>query len=250
MKILGLIGYPLTHSFSKQYFTQKFEKENITDYTYRNFELKKIEDFPDLIQNTPQLTGLNVTIPYKEKVLKYVDILSPEVREIGAANTLAINPVSKKITAYNTDIYGFKQSLIPYLKPHHRRALILGTGGAAKAVVYGLKQLGIKTLMVSRQPKTTRQLAYHDLTEEVIKSHLLVINTTPLGQFPNTEASPDFPYNFITENHFFYDLIYNPPVTNFLQQAQKKGAVARNGLKMLYLQAEKAWKIWTNEVAL
>lgn len=246
-KILGLIGYPLAHSFSRQYFAEKFEKEGIKDYVYQNFELEKLNLFPDLIKNHPDITGLNVTIPYKEKILKFVDEVSPEVEAVGAANTLLIHPSAKKITAYNTDIYGFKQSLLAYLNPEHRKALILGTGGAAKAVAYALLQLGIVATMVSRQPKSSAQLAYHDLDENLVKSHLLVINTTPLGQFPNIEKSPEFPYNFITNRHLFCDLIYNPAETRFLKQARKMGAKTCNGLKMLYLQAEKAWQIWTGQ---
>ena len=249
-KILGLIGYPLTHSFSKQYFTQKFEKEKITDYIYRNFELKDLKEFSALIKKEPQITGLNVTIPYKEEILAYVDEISAEVKAVGAANTLVIHPISKKITAYNTDIYGFKLSILPYLKPHHRKALILGTGGAAKAVAYALQQLNIKTIMVSRQPKNETQLSYDDLTESIIKSHLLVVNTTPVGQFPKVEKSLRFSYDFITDKHLFYDLIYNPPETKFLYQARKKQATTCNGLNMLHLQAEKSWQIWTKKVDL
>ncbi len=249
-KILGLIGYPLTHSFSKKYFTQKFEKEKITGYVYRNFELTDIDELPALIKNTPLITGLNVTIPFKEKVLAYVDELSPEVQAVGAANTLVIHPKSRKIRAYNTDIHGFKHSLSPNLKPYHSKALILGTGGAAKAIAYALQQLNIDSVMVSRQPKNDQQLSYSDLTESVVKTHLLVVNATPVGQFPKLEESPRFPYDFITEKHLFYDLIYNPPVTGFLKQAQKKGITTCNGLNMLYLQAEKAWQIWTKEDAL
>ena len=244
-KILGLIGYPLTHSFSKQYFTEKFEKEGITDYVYRNFELNDIKHFPELLKKYPDIVGLNVTIPYKEKILDFVDELSPEVAAIGAANTLVIHPATKKITAYNTDIYGFKQSLLPCLKPDHRKALILGTGGAAKAVAYTLRQLNIDAVMVSRYPKNAKQLAYSDLNEKIVKSHLLVVNTTPLGQFPDIEKKPAFPYNFITNRHLFYDLIYNPSKTSFLYYAENKGATICNGLIMLHLQAERAWQIWT-----
>ncbi len=249
-KTLGLIGYPLTHSFSKQYFSQKFEKENISDYIYRNFELTDIRLFSELIQTNPDLIGLNVTIPYKEKILAYVDELSPEVRAVGATNTLVIHPQSKKITAYNTDIYGFKQSILPYLKNYHRRALILGTGGAAKAVAYALRQLNIKSLMISRQPNNKQQLNYSDLTKSIVKSHLLVINTTPVGQYPETAKSPQFPFDFVTEKHLFYDLIYNPPETRFLSEAKKQNATICNGLNMLHLQAESAWQIWTKQVPL
>ena len=244
-KVLGLIGYPLTHSFSKRYFTEKFEKEGIKDYVYRNFEWPDIHKFPELLKKHPAIAGLNVTIPYKEKILNFVDEFSSEVEAVGAANTLVIQPKTQKISAYNTDIYGFKQSLLPYLKPEHRRALILGTGGAAKAVDFALQQLGIEAVMISRKPKNNSQLAYTDLNEKIVKSHLLVINTTPVGQFPDIEKSPAFPYDFITNKHLFYDLIYNPPKTRFLSQAEKMGAITCNGLKMLYLQAEKAWQIWT-----
>ncbi len=250
LNILGLIGYPLTHSFSKRYFTEKFENEGVMDYVYRNFELSDINYFPELLKKHPDITGLNVTIPYKEKILNFVDEFSPEVKAVGAANTLQIHPETKKITAYNTDIYGFKQSLLPYLKPEHRRALILGTGGAAKAVAYTLRQLDIDAVMVSRKPKNTSQLAYTDLNEKIVKSHLLVVNTTPLGQFPHTEKSPAFPYDFITKKHLFYDLIYNPAKTTFLQHAENQGAVICNGLNMLQLQAEKAWQIWSQHSAL
>ena len=249
-KILGLVGYPLTHSFSKKYFAEKFEKEKISHFVYQNFELADIKEFPDLIKKQPQIIGLNVTIPYKEKVLYYVDKLSPEVQAIGATNTLVIHPVSKKITAYNTDIYGFNKSLYPYLKPYHTKALILGTGGAAKAVSYALQQLKIESKYVSRAPKNETQLSYSDLTEVVVKTRLLVVNTTPVGQFPKLDESPQFPYDFITKKHLFYDLIYNPPVTSFLKQAQEKGAQTCNGLNMLYLQADEALRIWRKEYAL
>ena len=249
-KILGLIGYPLIHSFSKQYFAEKFEKEGITDYVYRNFELDDIKRFPELLKMYPDIVGLNVTIPYKEKILDFVDKLSPEVAAIGAANTLIIHPVTKKITAHNTDIYGFKQSLLPFLKPEHRKALILGTGGAAKAVAYTLQQLNIDAVMVSRQPKNATQLSYTDLNEKNVKSHLLVVNTTPLGQFPDIEKSPAFPYDFITNRHLFYDLIYNPSKTSFMRYAENKGAIVCNGLNMLQLQANKAWEIWMKQSAL
>ncbi len=242
-KLLGLIGHPLTHSFSQKYFSQKFLKENITDYEYRNFDLTDIDTLPDLLKQYPNLTGLNVTIPYKEKVLKYVDILSKEVQEIGAANTLAINK-DKKVVAYNTDIYGFLESLKPFLKSHHRKALILGTGGASKAVAYALRQLHVEYLLVSRTPKGPNQIAYTDLNHKLVQSHKIVINTTPLGTYPDVDVSPDFPYDFITPEHLIYDLIYNPDKTRFLQLAEKKGASIYNGLNMLYLQAEKAWKIW------
>jgi len=241
--ILGLIGYPLTHSFSKKYFSEKFIKENISGYEYHNFELQNIEELPDLLQKYPSIIGLNVTIPYKEQVLQYVDKLSEEVKTIGAANTIVIDK-NRKITAFNTDIYGFEQSLKPCLKPIHKTALILGTGGAAKAVAYVLDKLNIDFKFVSRNPQTDKQISYRQLDKKKVQNHLLVINTTPLGTFPEVEKSPAFPYHFVTGKHIFYDLIYNPTETVFLKQAASYGATTCNGLKMLHLQAEKSWQRW------
>jgi shikimate dehydrogenase len=245
-KVLGLIGKPLTHSFSKKYFTQKFQREQITDFDYQNFELQQIDDLRELLQNNPDIVGLNVTIPYKEQVLKFVDYPSKDVQDIGATNTLFIDH-HKKIWAYNTDVYGFTESLKPFLKPIHKKALILGTGGAAKAVAYALKQLGIDVLFVSRYPKKVNHISYNDIHKDLLNTYLLVINTTPLGTFPNTNESPDFPYDFITPKHIFYDLIYNPAETVFLKNASNYGAVVSNGLKMLQLQAEESWKIWSKK---
>ncbi len=241
-KKIGLIGYPLSHSFSKKYFTEKFEKENLQDYEYLNFECNNLDDFPLILQQNPELIGLNVTIPYKEKILKYVDYKDPVVNETGASNTLLIN--NGKISAYNTDVYGFKESLLPLLEKQHKKALILGTGGASKAIKYVLKELNIKYISVSRMPKNTSQISYEQLTENIVLSHLLVINTTPVGSYPDEKKAPAFPYKFITPEHLFYDLIYNPSQTIFLKKAKEKGAKVSNGLKMLYLQAEKSWKIW------
>ena len=242
-KKLGLIGYPLTHSFSQKYFTEKFRREHIKDWQYHNFELSKITDFPELLRNEPNLVGLNVTIPYKEQVLPYVDILSDTVQEIGAANTLVITK-EKKIKAYNTDVYGFEYSLRPLLKPQHKKALILGTGGASKAIAYTLEKLNISYLMVSRNPKNTSQISYNQIDEILLNNYLVVINTTPVGTFPHIDEAPQIPYEFVTKKHLFYDLTYNPAQTLFLKQAADKDAVVSNGLKMLYLQAEKAWYIW------
>ncbi len=245
-KILGLIGHPLTHSFSQKYFREKFLKENINDYEYLNFDIANIDALPVLLDTYPEILGLNVTIPYKEKVLKYADFLSDEVLKTGAANTLFINK-NKKIAAYNTDIYGFTESLKPLLKPHHKKALILGTGGAAKAVAYALTRLQISFLLVSRSPKNNRQISYQDLSRDLIKDYTLIINTTPLGTFPHTGQFPSFPYDFVSSRHLFYDLVYNPPQSLFLQFASKKGATISNGLNMLHLQAEAAWQIWQSK---
>ncbi len=246
-KLLGLIGYPLTHSFSKKYFTQKFEKEGFDGYQYENFPLEDLQIFPDFIAEHPGLIGLNVTIPYKEKILKHVDFQDDVVSSIGAANTLVMTEKGK-IKAYNTDVYGFRESLKPLLKKHHQKALILGTGGASKAVAYVLHQLGIDYLFVSRIPRQeNRQIGYEALTPDLINQYQIVINTTPLGTFPNVQQKPLFPYDFITNKHLFYDLIYNPSQTQFLKAAKKQGAETCNGLKMLHLQAEKSWEIWTKK---
>jgi shikimate dehydrogenase len=241
-KIFGLIGFPLKHSFSKSYFNQKFQDEDLKDYEYVNFELENIENFPYIIQQNPELIGLNVTIPYKEKILKYVDEMDEKVKKTGAANTLLIK--DGQIKAYNTDVYGFKESLLPLLEPYHQQALVLGTGGAAKAVGFVLSELHIPHLFVSRKPEKISEIGYKKLTKDMVLSHLLVINTTPLGTYPAIEKYPSFPYDFITRRHLFYDLIYNPPQTIFLKKASGKGAKTCNGLKMLHLQAEKSWEIW------
>lgn len=240
---LGLIGYPLTHSFSKKYFSEKFALEDLSFISYQNFPIEKINQFPELLKNNPDLIGLNVTIPYKEKILTYTDWQSDDVKAIGAANTLVITH-NGEVHAYNTDVYGFKESLRPYLKPYHKKALILGTGGAAKAVAYALNQLNIEYLMVSRTPKNEQEISYEEITENLMAKYLLVINTTPLGMMPNVDLFPLLPYDFVASQHLFYDLVYNPPLTNFLRQASNKGAAIVNGLNMLHLQAEKSWQIW------
>ncbi len=245
MKKLGLIGYPLTHSFSKKYFTEKFNNENIKNWEYLNFELKNIDEFMDFISKYPELTGLNITIPYKEKILKYVDWQDAVVKEIGATNTLKLLP--NKIKAYNTDVYGFEESLKPYLKSHHHKALILGTGGASKAVSYVLKKMEISHKYVSRNPKKEDEIGYKDLKKEIIENHQIIINTTPVGTYLFPEKKVNFPYDFIQHTHLFYDLIYNPSKTDFLKEAEKRNATIVNGLKMLHLQAEKSWEIWNDK---
>jgi shikimate dehydrogenase len=242
-KLFGLIGYPLSHSFSKNYFTEKFQKEGITDCEYELFPIEKIELFPGLLEAHPQLKGVNVTIPYKEQVLQYAHALSDAVKEIGACNCIKIE--DNRLTAFNTDVVGFEQSLLPLLQPHHTHALVLGTGGAAKAVVWVLKKLKIDYTFVSRKGGEG-MLSYNELNADVIHNHALIINTTPLGMQPNVQSKPSLPYEAINEKHLCYDLVYNPATTAFLAEAERRGAVTKNGLEMLELQAEALWTIWNS----
>lgn len=243
MKQFGLIGYPLSHSFSKGYFAEKFLKENISDCKYDVFPLEKIEGFVELYNHHKNLVGLNVTIPYKEKVIPFLDELNEEANEIGAVNTIKF--IAGKKIGYNTDCYGFEMSLIPMLKPHHKNALILGTGGASKAVAYVLKKSGIEFQYVSRT-KSEHTITYDELNELIIHNSSLIINTSPIGMYPNINDEPEIPYQFITEKHLLYDLIYNPLETQFLKEGKLRNAQTKNGLEMLYLQAEKSWQIWNS----
>lgn len=241
MRRFGLIGKTLKHSFSQKFFEQKFAAENITDCVYENFELPSIEEFKTLINTIPDLNGLNITIPYKTDVVQFLDEKGPEVESIGACNCIHIK--EEKLFGYNTDAPAFKKSLETKLKPYHRCALILGTGGASKAVQHALHELNIDFLLVSRH-KETNQLGYEDLGEDTVKNHHIIINTTPLGMHPNVNADPPFPYRYLTPEHLLFDLIYNPEKTKFLQEGEKMGAQIVNGYEMLVLQAEESWKIW------
>lgn len=241
MKQFGLIGKTLKHSFSKDYFTQKFEAEKLFDYSYHSFELDNIDRLPELLLQHPQLCGLNVTIPYKEAVLKFLDEEDVVVKTIGACNCIKIS--RGKLLGYNTDVFGFKTSLQPLLQARHNKALVLGTGGAAKAVAYVLQQLNIDFQWVSRK-ENENHLTYDSLTEEMLHNYPLIINTTPLGTFPNVDECPPIPYNFLTSRHLLFDLIYNPAKTAFLIKGEEKGATIKNGYEMLVLQAEASWKIW------
>lgn len=241
-----LIGYPLSHSFSEKYFTEKFKQEKILNHKYFLSPLESIEAFPNLIATTPNLAGLNVTIPYKEKVIPYLDEVSEEAKAIGAVNTIKIE--NGKLKGYNTDVYGFEKSLLNFLQKENKKitvenALVLGTGGAAKAVVFILKKIGIDPILVSRRPKSG-DLTYSDLDTEIFKECRLIVNTTPLGMLPNLDSFPDLPYYRLNKNYFLYDLVYNPEKTVFLKRGESQGAVILNGLEMLHLQAEKAWEIW------
>lgn len=242
----GLIGYPLKHSFSISYFNEKFQSENI-DAEYVNFEIPSIEDFMEVVEENPNLRGLNVTIPYKEQVIPYLDELDKDTAKIGAVNVIKIIPQGKgdvKLVGYNSDIVGFTRSIEPLLQSHHVKALILGTGGASKAVFHGLANLGIKATFVSRTKKSNDILTYQELTPEIMQEHTVIVNTTPLGMYPNVDACPDIPYDQLTPNHLLYDLLYNPHETLFMKKGMERGATVKNGLEMLLLQAFVSWEIW------
>ncbi len=243
MNKLGLLGKNISYSFSRVYFKKKFEDEKITHTIYENFDIETINIFPSVIKNTSNLKGLNVTIPYKEVVIPYLDKVNKKAKEIGAVNTIKITKKGKLI-GYNTDYYGFKKTIEPFLKPHHQNALILGTGGASKAIAYSLKKLGISYQYVSRKQSEGIGFTYDSLTENDIKNHQIIINCTPLGTFPNIDDCPNIPYQSITNHHILFDLIYNPSETKFLKLGKQNNATIINGLNMLKLQAEKAWSIW------
>jgi shikimate dehydrogenase len=244
---LGLIGYPLQHSFSKKYFTDKFSRLQLTDWEYELYPLQEISELWELMINTPDLIGLNVTIPYKISVIPLLDEVDETAKVAGAVNTIRIvyRNGNQYLTGYNTDVYGFEQSLEPLLRPGDTKALILGTGGAAKAVKYVLDTFGIQSRFVSRTADKGA-MTYTDLNKEIIKEHSIIINTTPLGMYPDIQNAPAIPYEAINSGHLLYDLVYNPEITLFLQKGVQAGARVKNGLEMLYLQAEKAWEIWTN----
>lgn len=246
MTTYGTIGFPLTHSFSRQYFTDKIEREGIVDAAYYSFPLTTIEEFPAFLNNNLTLKGLSVTIPYKEQVLKYVTHQSEEVTQIGAANCIKIR--GDQLTAYNTDIIGFEKSFIKNLKPDHKKALVLGTGGASKAVQYVLKKLEIDFLVVSRHASACSNfIQYSQITEAVIKEYGIIINATPLGMSPAEETCPDLPYHFLTTGHYLFDLVYKPAKTLFLQKGEAQGAIIVNGFEMLIIQAEENWIRWNED---
>ena len=276
MTTYGLIGYPLGHSFSRKFFTEKFEKEGI-DAQYLNFEIPSIEEFPEIIKNNPELRGLNVTIPYKQQVMQYLDEISEEAKAIGAVNVVRIERPSPQPTpimgretmrnagnkpdglpikgdmseglrgsliGYNSDVIGFVESIKPLLKPHHKKALILGTGGASKAIRYGLeKKLGMKTLFVSRSAREG-MITYEEVTAEVLKEYEVIVNCSPVGMYPHVDECPALPYEAMNENNLLYDLVYNPLETLFMKKGAEQGATVKNGLEMLHLQAIASWKFW------
>lgn len=238
----GLVGKNISYSFSKGYFGDKFEKLNLEDYSYDNLDFQNIEDFPEFIKQNPTISGLNVTIPYKEAIIPFLDKLSKRATEIGAVNTIKITK-SGKLKGFNTDYIGFQKSIEPLLNVNHKKALILGTGGASKAVAYALKQLGIPYLFVSRTALGDA-IGYNQINEKTFEEFQIIINCTPVGTFPNTNTCPEIPYEYFTSNHLAFDLIYNPAETLFLKKAKEQGAIVKNGLEMLTLQAEKSWDIW------
>ena len=246
MTTYGTIGFPLTHSFSKQYFTEKIEREGISGASYHSFPLSSIDALPVLLKDNPSLKGLSVTIPYKEQVLKYVTQLSKEVAQIGAANCIKIK--GKELKAYNTDIIGFEESIVKKLEPQHTKALVLGTGGASKAVQFVLNKLGIGFLVVSRNESDKENfIQYKELTSNIISEYKIIINCTPLGMSPDENTCPDIPYASLTPNHYLFDLVYKPAKTLFLQKGEEQGAVICNGFEMLIIQAEANWKIWNED---
>lgn len=248
MELYGLVGRVLGHSFSAQYFNERFSKEG-RDARYVNFEIPSVEGhFKEIIERHPTLLGLNVTIPYKEDVIPFLDDISDDARAIGAVNVIRVSRDggNVRLKGYNSDVIGFRDSLVPLLHSGVKKALVLGTGGASKAVVYALKTLGIQPTYVSRTPAEER-LTYDALTPEVMEENLLVVNCTPLGMFPKVDASPDIPYDCITPRHLLYDLVYNPEETLFLKRGREKGAVVKNGLEMLRLQAVAGWNFWHEE---
>lgn len=245
-KLFGLIGFPLTHSFSKKFFSEKFKRENLSHCRYELFPLANIAELTNLLAEQPNLVGLNVTIPYKQAVIPFLDSLDEEAQAIGAVNVIRIQ--AEKLSGHNSDAYGFEKSLLELLgqffseKPE-LRALILGTGGASKAISFVLKKLDIPYQYVSRT-SSPDVLTYRELTSETIESHRLIINCTPVGTFPKVDECPQLPYDAIGKNHFLYDLVYNPAESLFLQKGKAQGARTRNGLAMLHLQAERAWEVW------
>lgn len=236
----GIIGYPLGHSFSRAFFTEKFQREHI-DAEYVNFEIPSADMLPGIVQTNPNLRGLNVTLPHKEAVIPMLDELSDEAKEIGAVNVIRVR--DGRLKGFNSDIIGFMDSIRPLLKPWHQHALVLGTGGASRAIRVGLQRLGIEWTYVSRTPAPGR-LTYADLTSELMEHYQVIVNCSPVGMFPHVDACPDIPYQLLTDRHLLYDLVYNPQETLFLKRGAEHGAAVKNGLEMLHLQALASWRFW------
>jgi len=244
MRTFGIIGYPLSHSFSQRYFAEKFKREGIDDAVFLQFPIQHIDELPQVLQQQDHLQGIAVTIPYKKAVLRYLHKTTEAVQLMNACNCIRVT--EGKLYGYNTDVTGFEQSFTPYLQPHHTRALILGTGGAAAAVEYVLKKLHISYQSVSREPKENC-LVYEQLDATILEASTVIINTTPLGTFPNTEECPAIPYQLLSSRHYLFDLVYNPPETQFLRLGKAQGAIVKNGYDMLTIQAEENWQIWNGQ---
>lgn len=247
MRRYGLIGYPLSHSFSKKYFEDKFRQEGIADCAYELFPIKSIEEIRDVLRWNPDLHGLNVTIPYKELVIPFLHDTTHLPAGLHACNCIRIQ--GGRLTGFNTDIIGFEKSFSPLLKPHHTNALVLGSGGAASAVAFTLNRLGIAYKIVGRSRGSRAALTYDELNESIIATHHVIVNTTPLGMHPDTDAYPPLPYEAIGPEHYLYDVVYNPAKTAFLQKGEQQGAATRNGSEMLVIQAEESWRIWSFDSA-
>ena len=246
MNLYGLIGYPLGHSFSKKYFTKKFENEGLGDCFFELFPLPSIHEFSDLLRNNSALKGLAVTIPHKQTILPFLDTISPEAAQIGAVNCIQFK--GNILMGYNTDVVGFEKSFMPLLHPHHKKALVLGTGGASKAVQYILSKHAIPFTLVSRGGDgETGIINYDTIDQQVLNDHQIIINCSPLGMSPNEKSKPELPYEYITDQHLLYDLVYGPVETAFLSEGKKRGALIKDGYEMLELQAEENWRVWNNQ---
>ncbi|UKJ08146.1 shikimate dehydrogenase family protein [Solitalea lacus] len=246
MKKFGLIGYPLSHSFSKKYFTEKFLKMGLSDHQYDLYPIEQAEMLQEILDNNPEIRGINVTIPHKIAVIPLLSRVDDSAKGVGAVNVIKVERDSNGmpiLIGYNSDVYGFRESLKPLLKPHHKKALILGTGGASKAVEYALKELNIEYRFVSREGDINK-LIYSELDEATLNEYTVIVNCSPLGTYPNVESCPAIPYEFLTSNHLLFDLVYNPEETLFMKKGKEHGAAVKNGLEMLHLQAERAWAIW------
>lgn len=240
MTKFGIIGYPLGHSFSKGFFTEKFARESI-NAQYLNFEIPDVAMLPDVLRNNPELRGLNVTLPHKQAVIPLLDEMSKEAKEIGAVNVIRIR--DGRLKGFNSDIIGFTNSIKPLLMPHHKKALILGTGGASKAICVGLNRLGIEWTYVSRSPRED-MITYEDITAETLQAYTVIVNCSPVGMFPNVAQAPDIPYDCLSDKHLLFDLVYNPEETLFMKKGRAEGATVKNGLEMLHLQAIASWDFW------
>lgn len=249
MKLFGLIGYPLSHSFSREYFLDKFRNEGITDCDYQLFELEDISYIHKLVRDNENLVGFNITIPYKQSIIQFLDEVDETCKQLEAINCIKIvwNDNKPRLKGFNTDVFGFTESLKPLLQPWHQKALILGTGGSAKAVSFVLEKFGIDFKYISRKPICSNQIGYGHINKKMVEDYKLIINATPIGMFPETTKAPNIPYQFLTHNHLLYDLIYNPNETLFLKKGKENGTQIKNGLEMLYLQAERSWEIWNSK---